>query len=262
MSVANSGCSAVTDLTPVDHGPRVADDRSVRHRTVVIVVFDQVQGLDVFGPADVFYFANYLAGQAGQAAPYTVHVAAAAAGPVRTAAGPMLYADRGVDDPRLRPEVLLVTGGLAVGQAAADPTFVAALRELASRSEEVGSVCTGALLLAQAGLVSGRRITTHWALADLLAANHPQVTVDADSLYIHDGSGAPPASPPASTWPYSSCARTTAAGWPRRSPVTSSSTCSERAVSGNTARISRHSRPPTPQSLTCWRTSRTTRSPI
>lgn len=178
---------AALDVASVDAGPRVVDDRAVRHRTVVIVVFDQVQGLDVFGPADVFYFANFLAERAEHAPPYDVHLAAATTGPVRTASGPVLHADRSVFDPGLRPDVLLVAGGLAVDRAAGDPAFVAALGDLASRSKEVGSVCTGALLLAEAGLLSGRRATTHWALADRLADNHPEVRVDADSLYLLDG---------------------------------------------------------------------------
>lgn len=160
----------------------------MRSRTVVIVVFDGVQGLDVFGPADVFYFANYLASRAGEATPpYDISLAAASAGPVRTSAGPHLHADHAVADPELRPDLLLVAGGLAVGEAAADEGFVADLRALAGRSEEVGSVCTGAALLAETGLLDGRTVTTHWALADGLAAVHPEIDLDADRIFVHDG---------------------------------------------------------------------------
>lgn len=171
----------------VDASTGVVDHAGMRHRTVVIVVFDGVQGLDVFGPADVFYFANYLAGQAGDPAPYTVHVAARRIGPVPTASGPAIHAERAVSDPGLRPDVLLVAGGLAVGTAAADRALVAGLADLAARSGEIGSVCTGALLLAEAGLLDGRRATTHWALAELLADAHPAVDVDDDRIYLHDG---------------------------------------------------------------------------
>ncbi|MDP9022843.1 MAG: DJ-1/PfpI family protein [Actinomycetota bacterium] len=83
----------------------------------------------------------------------------------------------------MEPDVLLVAGGLAVGAAADDPR----LAGLAARSREVGSVCTGALLLAEAGMLDGRRVTTHWALADLLTSAHPEVEVDADRIYLHDG---------------------------------------------------------------------------
>lgn len=160
----------------------------MHHRSVVIVAFEDVQGLDVFGPADVFYFANYLAAMAGEEqAPYTVHVAGPEPGPIRTSAGPSIYADVAVSDPRLRPDVLLVAGGLAVESAASDADFVAALAELAARSGEVGSICSGALLLAATGLLDGRRATTHWASAAKLAESHPDVDVAPDSIYVHDG---------------------------------------------------------------------------
>ena len=160
----------------------------MRARTVAIVVFEGVQGLDVFGPADVFYFANYLAAMAGDdQAPYTVHVAGPEPGPIRTSAGPSIYADVSVSDPRLRPDVLLVAGGLAVESAASDADFVAAVAELAARSGEVGSICSGALLLAATGLLDGRRATTHWASAAKLAESHPDVDVAPDSIYVHDG---------------------------------------------------------------------------
>lgn len=159
----------------------------VQERTVVIVVFDGVQALDVFGPADVFYFANYIAEQAGEpGAPYRVLLAGAGVGPVRTSAGPTLHADRAVSDPDLRPDLLLVAGGLTIESAACDAPFVAALRHLAARSTEVGSVCTGAMLLAEMGLLDGRQATTHWALADRLAAAHPEIRLDANRIFAHD----------------------------------------------------------------------------
>lgn len=160
----------------------------MRHRSVVIVAFEGVQGLDVFGPADVFYFANYLAEKAGKKrAPYTIHVAGPAPGPIRTAAGPVIHVDVAVSDPRLRPDVLLVAGGLAIETVANDAALVTALARLAKRSAEVGSICSGALLLAKTGLLDGRRVTTHWASADKLAKGHPDVEVAPDSIYVHDG---------------------------------------------------------------------------
>lgn len=160
----------------------------MRNRSVAIVVFDGVQGLDVFGPADVFYFANYFAEQAGEAEPpYRVELVALETGPLRTASGPMILAERSITDPGLRPDVLLVAGGLCVGEAAADEPTVAALAELVARSGEVGSICSGALLLAETGVLDGRRATTHWASADALAAGHPEIEVEPDQIYVHDG---------------------------------------------------------------------------
>ncbi len=103
--------------------------------------------LDVFGPADVFYFANYLADRDGLAAvPYRVELAARRVGPVRTSAGPALRAQWSVTDPHLRPDLLLVAGGLTVQDVTDDAEFVGALGRLAARSDEVGSTCTGAAL--------------------------------------------------------------------------------------------------------------------
>jgi transcriptional regulator GlxA family with amidase domain len=160
----------------------------VRERSVVIVVFDGVQGLDVFGPADVFYFANYLAERDGLPhLPYRVELAASTPGRVRTSAGPALHADRSVGDPELRPDLLLVAGGLTTQTATQDADFVAELVDLAARSDEVGSICTGAALLAEMGLLDGRQATTHWALVGDLAQRHPEVRLDPDRIFVHDG---------------------------------------------------------------------------
>ena len=160
----------------------------MRARTVAIVVFEGVQGLDVFGPADVFYFANYVASTMGERrAPYLVELVAPEAGPVRTAIGPRIFADHAAREPDLRPDVLLFAGGLCVEEPAADPAFVSDLQGLIARSKEVGSVCSGAILLAATGALDGRRATTHWAMADALAAARPQVNVEADQIFIHDG---------------------------------------------------------------------------
>lgn len=160
----------------------------MRFRSVAFVVFDGVQGLDVFGPADVFYFANYFAEQSGaDRAPYSVDIVAAQAGPVRTASGPTMLAERSIDDPELRPDVLLIAGGLQIGEATADQQLVRDLGALAERSGEVGSICTGAALLAETGILDGRRATTHWAIADDLAASHPDVAVEPDRIFVEDG---------------------------------------------------------------------------
>ena len=151
-------------------------------------MFPGVLGVDAFGPADVFYFADYLAERAGEPdLPYSVEFAAAEAGVIPTAAGPSIHADRSIHDPDLRPDVLLVAGGLAAVTMARDGDFVAGVAGLAERSGEVGSVCTGAVLLAAAGLLDGRRATTHWALADQVKAEYPELDMDPDRIFVHDG---------------------------------------------------------------------------
>lgn len=155
------------------------------HRRVAIVVFGGVQPLDAFGPVDVFATANWLNG--GPGSMYDIELVAAETGPVRTASGPTICADRAISDPTLRPDVMLVAGGGESASAALDQSFVDEIRALAGRSATVGSICTGAFLLAAAGLLDGRRATTHWAAAAGLADRFPSVTVEHDRVFVNDG---------------------------------------------------------------------------
>jgi transcriptional regulator GlxA family with amidase domain len=86
-----------------------------------------------------------------------------------------------------RPDTLIVPGGNGVRDAVRDPDLVTLVAELGRASRRVASVCSGAFLTAAAGLANGRRVTTHWARADALQRAHPEITVDADPIYIRDG---------------------------------------------------------------------------
>ena len=156
----------------------------MRRRSVGIVVFDGVQGLDVHGPADAFYFAGYAL---GDETAYAVELVGREVGPLATAGGPRLHVDRTIDDPALRPDLLLVAGGRSALTAAEDEVFVGHLADLAARSGEVGSICSGALLLAETGLLDDRQATTHWALADELRRRRPKVDVESNLIFIRDG---------------------------------------------------------------------------
>jgi len=151
-------------------------------RRVVIVVFPWVQSLDVLGPAEVFGTATRIAGGDG----YEVEVVAGAAGPLRTSSV-SLHPDLTFDECRGPIDTLLVAGGRGVHEAGRDESFVAWLTAAAGRSRRVGSVCTGAFMLARAGLLDGRRATTHWASCDELSRRHPEVTVEADPIFVRDG---------------------------------------------------------------------------
>jgi transcriptional regulator GlxA family with amidase domain len=155
-------------------------------RRVVIVAYDGVQALDVTGPHEVFAGAISVvaAGAPGRVA-YDIEVAGTAAGPVRTESGLQLVAAR--LDATVAVDTLVVPGGAGVYAAAADPELVAAVRQLAGRARRVVGVCSGAFVLAAAGLLDGRRATTHWARAARLAAEHPDVDVDADPIWTRDG---------------------------------------------------------------------------
>ncbi|MDH6542486.1 GlxA family transcriptional regulator [Streptomyces lavendulae] len=160
---------------------------SPSHR-VVIAVFPDVDLLDVTGPAEVFALANR---ESGGRAGYEVRLAAPDAGPVRTAAGVRLVADLAFGEVGAAVDTLLVPGAVRTGPdgpvARVDEDVVEWVRATAPHARRIASVCVGAHLLAAAGLLDGRRATTHWSTAAQLAAEHPRVRVDADPIFVRSG---------------------------------------------------------------------------
>ncbi|MET8469246.1 GlxA family transcriptional regulator [Streptomyces sp. NPDC006422] len=144
-------------------------------RTVLVLLFDDVQSLDVTGPVEVF---------CGAGDGYRIRTVSLDGAPVRTSSGLTLTPDHALADAPAA-HTLLVPGG--EGTRDPDPRLIAWLRERSPRARRTVSVCTGAFLLARAGLLDGRRATTHWAYCDTLARHHPQVTVDPDPVYVRDG---------------------------------------------------------------------------
>jgi len=148
-------------------------------RTVLVVLFDGVQSLDFTGPVEVFAGAEqHVPGT------YRIRTATLDGAPVRTSSALTLVPDQALTDTS-EPHTLLVPGG--AGTARPDPRVIDWLRAHGPRAGRLVSVCTGAFLLADAGLLDGRRATTHWAYCDSLARAHPAVEVDADPIYIRDG---------------------------------------------------------------------------
>jgi transcriptional regulator GlxA family with amidase domain len=165
----------------------VADDGRVDTlhtppRTVVMVAYPGVQSLDVTGPLEVFTAANrFLPTPA-----YAVTVASRPGGTVVSSSG-LGLATEPLAGPRGPVDTLVVAGGDGTAGALHDKALVTWLRAAAPRARRVASVCSGAFLLAEAGLLDGRRATTHWSVCDLLARIHPAVEVDADRIYVRDG---------------------------------------------------------------------------
>ncbi|WP_307124482.1 GlxA family transcriptional regulator [Streptomyces sp. B1I3] len=163
---------------------------SAVERLVVIVLFDGVDLLDVTGPPEVFSLARR---ETEAAAGYQVVLAAGTLDAVTTSAGVRVLPDITFHEASARRiDTLLVPGSVEVDgrrrvHALTDPAVVGWVRTLAGRARRVASVCVGAHLLAAAGLLDGRRATTHWSTADQLAAEHPLVEVDADPIFIRDG---------------------------------------------------------------------------
>ncbi len=149
-------------------------------RVVVIVAFPGVQPLDVTGPAEVFSAADRL-----RPGSYDVAVRALEPGPIGTGsgyaiapAGPLSAAPRAID-------TIVAAGG--TGTRDPNPRLIAWLRDAAPRARRTASVCTGAFLLARAGLLDGRRATTHWASCAALARAYPAVEVLPDPIFVADG---------------------------------------------------------------------------
>ncbi|MFD9931881.1 GlxA family transcriptional regulator [Streptomyces massasporeus] len=148
-------------------------------RTVLAVLFDGLQSLDVTGPLEVFAGADRISPGA-----YRIRTASLDGAPVRTTSGLTLVPDEsltGASD----PDILLVPGG--PGSLRPDPRLVDWVRDRGPRAARLVSVCTGAAVLAGAGLLDGRRATTHWAYCERIAREHPAVEIDPDPVYVRDG---------------------------------------------------------------------------
>lgn len=155
------------------------------HR-VVLVAFDGMQLLDLAGPLEVFDAANRI----GASPAYEIVVATPGGGAVRTSSGVEVGGQVALEDLSADAETgihtLVVIGGNGTRALIGDEPFLAQIRSLAANAERVTSVCTGALVLAAAGLLEGRRATTHWASCELLGL-FDGVTVEPDRIYVQDG---------------------------------------------------------------------------
>lgn len=148
---------------------------------VTVLVFPGVRLLDVTGPIEVFSTANEFGGR------YRVHTVSPDGADVVTASGTGLRVDLAAAQVRGASDVVVIPGGPEWPSLIKDDALLDAIGELDARSCRTASVCTGAFLLAAAGLLDGRKATTHWRFADQLALRYPQVTVEMDALFVRDG---------------------------------------------------------------------------
>ncbi|MCX5242712.1 DJ-1/PfpI family protein [Streptomyces prunicolor] len=149
--------------------------------TIIVLVFPGVRLLDVTGPIEVFASADEFGGR------YRVRVVSEDGAAVITSAGTRIGADLAVDDVREPYDVLVVPGGPEWETAIKDDTLLDAVRRLHGMARCTASVCTGAFLLAAAGLLRGRRAVTHWRQSRQLAVRFPSVRVQPDALFVRDG---------------------------------------------------------------------------
>jgi len=153
-------------------------------KTVALLLFPGVQSLDVSGPMDVFAEANDYVG-AGLG--YRLVTIGTAPYPIRASNGQRLGADLGLEEAGVDYDIVLVAGGPQLALAPEHPRLSDWLREVARNVPRYGSVCTGAFLLGRAGLLDGKRATTHWSDAGQLAAQFPLAHIEHDRIHVRDG---------------------------------------------------------------------------
>jgi transcriptional regulator GlxA family with amidase domain len=152
-------------------------------RRISMVAFRNVEILDVTGPLEVFALASSTLQTQGGGCGYEVEILAEQAGEVRTSSGLRLVADASWQD-RNSADTLLVAGGPGVDSVPVD--LVEWLKKTAPQVRRIGSICTGAFILARTGLLNGRRATTHWSAAEKLRQEYPSVQVEQDAIYTRD----------------------------------------------------------------------------
>jgi transcriptional regulator GlxA family with amidase domain len=163
-------------------------DRRARPRDVVIVVYPGVQSLDMTGPLEVFVGAHQLIAATGRSERgYRVTVASLDGSPLSTSSGLEIVPGASLAQAPRAIDTLIVAGGAGSQDASAEQALLDWLAGAAPSARRVASVCTGAFVLAAAGLLDGRRATTHWASAAELAQRYPAVEVDPEPIYLCDG---------------------------------------------------------------------------
>jgi transcriptional regulator GlxA family with amidase domain len=149
---------------------------------IVILAPPGVQSLDVVGPAEVFWEA---ARRLGDMSAYDLQIMSTGADSIGGTGQLRFVADRTIFDPDEPIDTLLVAGDPSFQEI--DPRVVNWLRRRVPTVRRYGSICTGVFLLAAAGLLNGKRVTTHWECADKFSKDFPEIELDTDAIYLRDG---------------------------------------------------------------------------
>jgi transcriptional regulator GlxA family with amidase domain len=157
---------------------------SMEERLVAIVGYDGAELLDIACVTTSLGMANVTG---AVRTPYRISLVSPGGRPITCGPGVVLQSERPLERVTGPLDTLIVTGGLGHRRAAGNPLLVAHVQRLAKVSRRVASLCTGASILAAAGLLDGKRVTTHWRFAEALAARHPRIEVDAEPIFIRDG---------------------------------------------------------------------------
>jgi transcriptional regulator GlxA family with amidase domain len=157
-------------------------------RKIGFLIYPDFEILDLCGPLDAFYYADRVLRATGRESEpgYESIVIAPQKGAVESRCGLDIRATHACDDVA-RLDTLVVCGGEGALAARADARLVEFIRTMSGRVRRVASICTGAFLLAQAGLLDNRKVTTHWLYSEQLAADYPALRVDPNRIYVRDG---------------------------------------------------------------------------
>lgn len=169
------------------HIPEILPPGRRGGRTILFIAFPQVGLLDLTGPQTVFWAASRYLEEQGSPG-YRRHTVSPQGGMITSAEGVALHTLPLARFARTAIDTIVVPGSPAIERAVdANPRLVAWLRRSAPRVRRMASVCSGSFLLAQAGLLDGRRAATHWMMCDRLQARFPAVEVDRDSIFVEQG---------------------------------------------------------------------------
>jgi len=163
--------------------------RSPSVRRVAMLGFPDAQILDIAGPLEVFSRASRWLSDEGlaEAPAYEVTLLAAARGPLGMSNGLCFVVEKSLEGLEPAVDTLMVAGGLGTAAAMRDQRLIGWLRRMARRVRRLCSVCTGTFLLAEAGLLNGRRVTTHWRFCEALQQRFPETRVQTDPIFVRDG---------------------------------------------------------------------------
>jgi transcriptional regulator GlxA family with amidase domain len=158
-------------------------------RNVAIVAYPGIEILDVTGPMEVFAFANILLqlSDLSNEAAYAIELLAAKPGPLSASCGLQIIANRAYSDVQKGIDTLIIAGTTNIDYLLCDPELQDWVRAMAPRVRRMSSVCTGAFLLAESGLLDGLRATSHWMFCNRMARDYPAVIVEPDRIFVRDG---------------------------------------------------------------------------
>lgn len=164
-------------------------DSARRVRKIGFLIYADFEILDLSGPLDAFYYADRVLCLKGRESEpgYETIVIAAAKGMVAAKCGLEIAAPRGCGDLVEGLDTLVVVGGEGAMAASADVELIDWIKRMATRTRRLASICTGAFLLASAGLLDHRKVTTHWLYCDALATAYPKLRVEPNRIFVRDG---------------------------------------------------------------------------